>query len=118
MVRDGNGQRNRVLSAQKGNFHGSCFSPDGSNLCTINQAWGIKTELLLFSVPEKKLRKTILSREVKKEERLLVDSPVFSPDGKWLAAVTQIIPQTREDLDPHDVPSAHSLDRRGDRRDP
>ena len=66
-----------------------------------------KTQLSLFGVPEQKLRKTVVFGESTKEETVHALSPVFSPDSKWLAIITQVLPEAASgELDPRDAPQA------------
>jgi Tol biopolymer transport system component len=86
----------------KESFSNTRFSSDGQILAATN--WqGEKTKLFLFSVPDKKLVRTIFLGEKKKGEWLSMTEPAFSPDGKWLAIITQVSPDTRADLDVHDI---------------
>jgi WD40 repeat protein len=83
-------------------FWCSQFSPNGQVVAAVSDRGAEKAELFLFSVAEKKLAKTVLLAEKRKGERLLAHSPVFSPDGKWLAVITQAMPDKRVS-DPLDV---------------
>jgi WD40 repeat protein len=93
------------------NFSRSRLSSDGQILAATN--WqGEKTKLFLFSVPDKKLVKTVIMGEKKKGEWLSMTEPAFSPDGKWLAIITQVSPDTRGEVDVHDIaqPRIHVID--------
>ncbi len=86
------------------------LSPDGHTLIAFN--WeGEKRKLLLFNVPEKRLERTILVAEKSEERQPNVSSPIFSPDGKWIAVVVQMMPKKwhGEDLDPRDMPQPRIL---------
>jgi WD40 repeat protein len=92
-------------------FSRSRLSPDGRTLAVTN--WqGEKRKLFLFQVPDKQLVKTVVLGEKKKGERSNLSEPAFSPDGKWLALITQALPDTREDVDVHDIaqPRIHLID--------
>jgi WD40 repeat protein len=77
------------------------FSPDGQTLAADN--WRNFTtkqpKLVLFSIPENRVLKTISLGKETKGERLSVSEPAFSPDSKRLAVVTQVLPDTRDDID-------------------
>ena len=88
------------------------FSPDGRTVAAVSTARAPKTELCLFSAPEKKLLKRIILGENTGNQRVFPEMPTFSPDGKWLAVVTQVFPQTQEPSDARDVAQAriHLID--------
>jgi WD40 repeat protein len=80
------------------------FLPDGRTFAVTGKQ-GEKTKLLLFRGPGGQPAKTLLLGEERKAERLVVHIPVFSPDGKLMALLTQVFPDTRgDDLDVLDVP--------------
>jgi WD40 repeat protein len=80
------------------------FSPDGRYLAVTN-AKGPKSKLFFFDSIGKKLVKTITLEETTEDERWGRSSPVFSPDGKWLALTTQRMPKNaRGELDAHNLP--------------
>jgi WD40 repeat protein len=82
-------------------FH---FCPDGHTLAVIADR-GEKAKLFLFHGPGGQPAKTLLLGEKGKGEELTVRMPVFSPDGRWMAVITQTFPDTRDDdLDVQDVP--------------
>lgn len=80
--------------AQEANAHfaNPVFSPDGRMLCATN--WeGEQAKLYLFDVATRRLAKTvILTDRRNKVERMIVRQPAFSPDGRWIAAITQVFP--------------------------
>ena len=85
----------------------ACFAPDGRTLAAVTFQKAGKTQLSLFGVPEQKLRKTVVFGESTKEETVHGLSPVFSPDSKWLAIITQVLPEAASgELDPRDAPQA------------
>jgi WD40 repeat protein len=89
------------------------FAPDGQALAAVTFGKAEKTRLYLFGVAEKKLRKTIVFGESGKKERVHALSPVFSPDSKWLAVITQVLPETSNgDFDYRDAqqPRIHLVD--------
>src|SRR5262249_45397116 len=75
---------------------------------------GEQRKLFLFRVRDRQLSKTIILGREAKGESLSASSPVFSPDGKWLAVVTQALPkQTRTSgADPSDFaqPRIHLIE--------
>ena len=82
------------------------FSPAGQTLAATT--WhGEKAKLHLFRGPGGQPAKTHILGEKAKGERTIVRWPIFSPDGKWLALLTQVLPETSSDeLDVQDVPQA------------
>jgi Tol biopolymer transport system component len=73
---------------------GCRFSPDGQTLAAV--IWQAeRAQLMLFHVPHRQLVKTIPLGEKTKGKDLVAISPTFSPDGKWLAVITQEVPETR-----------------------
>jgi WD40 repeat protein len=97
----------------KDGFYGSCFSPDGQTLAAATGWLAETAQLFLFSVAEKKLMRTIALAAKKNRELAVTIGPVFSPDGRWLAVGTQMVPDVRgAELDPRDVPQAriHLID--------
>jgi WD40 repeat protein len=81
-----------------------CLSPDGRTLAALN--WREeKKRVFLFSVPEKRLLRTVPIGQNMKGTRLITTLPVFSPDGRWLAVITQALPENvSEDAEAFDVP--------------
>jgi WD40 repeat protein len=93
--------------AKKDSLYNAQFSPDGRSIAVASlAAWAAQTEFFLFSVPEKKLLKTIHLGVNTKEQRLVARRPVYSPDGRWLAVITQVFPETRGDVDARDLAQA------------
>lgn len=80
------------------------FSPDGRTLVATNW-WGWKgtqSRVYLFDLPGRKLRMTIVLGE-----KALIREPAFSPNGRWLAVCTQVIPEEqrrRGELDAEALP--------------
>jgi WD40 repeat protein len=110
-----NGQEVASFVAQKDDgFYRACFSPDGKTIAAISGlSAGQKTILSLFGATTRKLAKTVPLDTRTKGERLFFLDPVFSPDSKWLAVITQVLPDTRGvDLDPADIAQAriHLID--------
>jgi WD40 repeat protein len=88
----------------------STLSPDGKTAVAHN--WqGSKRKLLLYSIAEKRLLRTVVLGEKIEGQRCIASSPVFSPDGKWLAVITRMFPEkaSGRDLDPRDVPQPRIL---------
>jgi WD40 repeat protein len=88
----------------------SVLSPDGQIAVPLN--WqGDKRKLSLFNVPEKRLLRTVLLCEKTEGQRPIASSPVFNPDGKWLAVITRTYPEKTvgDDLDARDVPQPRIL---------
>ena len=82
------------------------FSPDGQTLAAVNCRSFLTKEpkLMLFSIPENRVLKTIMLGKETKGERLSVSEPVFSPDSKRLAIITQVFSDTGDDTDALDFP--------------
>jgi WD40 repeat protein len=100
---------------KKDSLFNARFSPDGRTIAAVS--WGSvpKKELYLFDVPTKKLVKRLVLGEKKggRWTPTLACMPLFSPDGKSLAFITQVIPESKgTDWDPHDVAQAriHLID--------
>src|SRR5262249_52543239 len=72
-------------------FSGTRFSPDGKTLAAANRQ-GDQTTLRLYRTDDRQLTKTIVLGTKSSEGPLLVRERVFSPDGKWLAVITQRFP--------------------------
>jgi WD40 repeat protein len=66
------------------------FSPDGRTLAVTNNARAGQGKLFLFDVVGRRLAKTVLLG-AKAGPR----QPAFSPDGRWLAVPTQVLPLGR-----------------------
>jgi WD40 repeat protein len=72
-------------------FFGHNFAPDGRTLAAVNL--GSETrKLLLFRSSDRKLIHTVTLGRQAHGERLIAREPAFSPDGRWLAVVTQTFP--------------------------
>jgi WD40 repeat protein len=92
---------------KKDSLFNARFSPEGRTVAAVS--WGLvtKKEMYLFDVPTKKLVKRLLIGEKKGGHWTLACMPIFSPDGKWLAFITQVIPESKgADWDPRDVAQA------------
>jgi WD40 repeat protein len=81
------------------------FSPDGETLAVTN-ARSEQGKLFLFDLPSKKIVRTVnLGEKAHAGEMTNVAQPAFSPDGKWVAVPTQVLPDRPPlGLDPQDVP--------------
>jgi WD40 repeat protein len=78
------------------------FSPDGQTVAAVVSSTS-RSMLLLFDAARQKLVHTVVVADEKAVNR----TPAFSPDGRWLAAVTQVFPpETERDREPsaEDVP--------------
>jgi WD40 repeat protein len=96
----------KLASATRG--HDELFtpvgSPDGRTVAAVSQQ-GAKLRLLLFRVPGKTPEVVPLA-ELAKGETFSCSACTFSPDGKWLAVLTQVRPagQGRGEVDVREVP--------------
>lgn len=83
------------------------FSPDG-RILVVNQNQNEGAQLILYSVRDKTPQHTVLLGKKTTEGRVLMRQPVFSPDGKWLAVITQVFPESPSGSEPdvQDVPQA------------
>lgn len=91
------------IEGEKGAFFiNMAFSPDGRSLLATDSA--NEGRLALFDVQDRKLVRTLVL-----EKKAYVAAPVFSPDGKWLAALTQVIPEEmlKREWIPEDMPQPH-----------
>jgi len=86
----------------------TCFSPDGRALAAVNFR-GEQRKLLLIDVAERKRARTVVLGDKPKGERLIAMKPVFRPDGKWLAVITQVIPDRGGDSVVEDAAQARIL---------
>jgi WD40 repeat protein len=106
-----NGQEIASFPSQTGyGLFNACFSPDGQTIAAVSEAETGRSQktLCLFQVPEKKLAKTIkLGGRLER-----VWPPTFSPDGKCLAVVTQVMPENISWFDARDIAQAriHLID--------
>ncbi|MCA9146440.1 MAG: WD40 repeat domain-containing protein [Planctomycetales bacterium] len=75
-----------VLDEKSSNFLYE-VSPDGRILVATNMMGDI-AKLYLFDLPNRMLLKTIILGE-----QIIVRKPVFSPDGNWIAVITQVVPE-------------------------
>jgi WD40 repeat protein len=94
-------------------FGWASFSQDGQTLAvTQNHSEGV--EMLFFDVRNKQLKNSVLLAKKSKGERVIVRRPPISPDGKWLAVITQEFPENQSGQEPdvQDVPQAriHLID--------
>ncbi len=84
---------------QKTPYHEPLFSPDGRRLVLVN--WGVgPRKLLLIDVAKRQVLKTLDFGE-----KGVLRQPVFSPDGKWIAAIFQEVPDRVPDAKLQDVVS-------------
>jgi WD40 repeat protein len=89
-----------------------CFSPDGGTLAAFNWPSDQHRKLFLYDVSRKRLARTTPLCDKVEGQRSITSSPVFSPDGKWLAVITRTYPEKArggEDLDPRDLPQPRIL---------
>jgi hypothetical protein len=89
------------------------LSPDGQTLAAVNLRSETR-KLLLFRTADRQLAKTVILDKQVPGEGLISMEPVFSPDGRWVAVITQRVPDVRggTDLDARDVaqPRIHLVD--------
>jgi WD40 repeat protein len=64
------------------------YSKDGRMLSAVSYGRG-EDKVFLFDLPQRRLTKII----VPAEKAMIRGSAPFSPDGRWLAVVTQVIPE-------------------------
>jgi WD40 repeat protein len=67
------------------------FSPEGKTLTAVVSTKD-RAALLVFDARQQKLVHTV----VLSDEKVITCTPAFSPDGRWLAVVTQVFPQESE----------------------
>jgi WD40 repeat protein len=83
---------------------GLCLSPDGRRLAAFTRR-GQEGQVFLYGVPEKCLLREVRFGQNMKGTRLIPTGPVFSPDGRWLALMSQSLPEeVNEDTEAFDVP--------------
>jgi WD40 repeat protein len=89
------------LEEKEMGFGSLVVSPDGRTLAAT--LWhGAKSQVFLFAAGEKRLAHTVTLGE-----KAITRDPVFSPDGRWIAVVTQVFPEEVEndrEPSPEDVP--------------
>jgi len=90
-VATGNISASFPLDDKEPNIGSLDFSPDGGTLAAVVST-NSQAELLLFDSRQQKLVHTV----VLSEEKALTRTPAFSPDGRWLAVITQVFPQESE----------------------
>ena len=85
------------------------FLPDGKTLAVTNASRSEKSKLVLFDVRSGKVVKTVVLGE-----RAVLSIPAVSPDGKWVAVITQVIPEDSRgfSVEPENAPQAriHLID--------
>jgi WD40 repeat protein len=67
------------------------FSPDGATLAAVVSTKDQAALLVFDSRQQKLVHRVLLS-----DEKAITRQPAFSPDGRWLAVVTQVFPQESE----------------------
>lgn len=95
-------------------FDAPVFSPDGSLFAAVNSPEG-ESHLHLFDVAARCQTATIvLTAKADQGERPVVSQPAFSADGRWLAVVTQSVPDDlgRREPEPEELrqPRIHLVD--------
>lgn len=90
------------------------FSPDGK-LFAVGNRQDEQAKLFVFNVANRRLVHTVrLAEKRANEERVVMNLPAFSPDGRWLAVITQAFPEDQSGgaLHPEDMPQPriHLLD--------
>lgn len=91
-------------------FTNYCCSPDGQTLGILN--WrDDKRKLFLYSIPEKRLLRTVLLGEKTEGQKIVASGLTFHPSGKWLAVITRRYPEnaTGGNADPRDFPQPRIL---------
>ena len=100
----------RISSSRPGTQRSgdTAFSPDGRILAAVN--WqGEQRKLLLIDVADRKRARTVVLGDTPKGKRLIAMKPVFRPDGKWLAVITQVIQDQRSGFTVEDAAQARIL---------
>ncbi|MBM4070801.1 MAG: WD40 repeat domain-containing protein [Planctomycetes bacterium] len=94
-------------------FDGVSFGVDGRMLAAVtwrpphNDRKPAASKLYLFSVSDKHARRVIVLETEQAGHRHVVRAPAISPDGKWVAVTTQMMPDERGiELDALDVSQA------------
>ncbi|MBI3407062.1 MAG: WD40 repeat domain-containing protein [Planctomycetes bacterium] len=93
-------------------FSTPVFSPDGKGFACVDSNGDVGM-LFLFDLASRKLVKSIVLSDKRTETgRELVRSPVYSPDGRWLAVLTQMFPKYGREPHIEDVaqPRIHLID--------
>ena len=87
-------------------FNSLVFTPNGRLCALTSYARGNpEGKLYLIDLEKRQLGKMILLGSAPANQRMSVHSPVFSPDGKWLAVLTQVGPDRPiRGLEPEDMP--------------
>ncbi len=93
-------------------FYLASISPDGRTLATLSNRDDPR-KLHLFRIPDRQLIQAIALGAKVPGESVSAARPVFSPDGRWLAVVTQVYPERfGRNLDANDIaqPRIHLID--------
>lgn len=100
---DANGKKFASLAGEKNEHLPAVFAPNGQTLAGYN--FRGKPRLLLFSIAENRVLKNIRLGTETHDEFAITREPAFSPDGKQLAIITQVIPEkTVREPDPLVLP--------------
>ena len=93
-------------------FYNAQFSPDSRVLAVTN--WKSETgKLLLFRPGDNQPPRVIILGQTPRGQRLLSIKPEFRGDGKWLALITQVVPEVRSgatDARDYPQPRIHLID--------
>jgi WD40-like Beta Propeller Repeat len=84
-----------IEAPEKEHFWHLALSPDGRTCAATTMPKAEQAKLFLFDLAGKRLAKTIILGE-----KAIVDQPAFSPDGRWLAVTTQVVPDDQPGRDP------------------
>jgi WD40 repeat protein len=104
VVETATGKKVASLAGETNEWLNAHFSPDARTVAA-SVAQGKGPKLLLFSVTENRMLKAVILNKPAKGQEAAVTDPVFSPDGKRLALITQMVPDTRQrDVDALDLP--------------
>jgi len=95
---------------KNGGFTGFKCSPDGHMLAVLDWCHD-NSKLFLYSIAEKRLLRTVLLGEKTEGLECSPWTLTFHPDGRWLAVITNLYPETgvSRDLDPRDLPQPRIL---------